>query len=131
MTNAITKWHQLVETKNIAALGTLLAEDVVFHSPVVHTPQRGRDITLKYLSAAFHVFFNGSFRYVREIIGERDAMLEFELEMDGVQVNGVDIISWNENDQITSFKVMVRPRKGMEVVAAKMMAMLQSMAAQQ
>jgi hypothetical protein len=63
---------------------------VVFHSPVVHTPQVGKAITKKYLAAALHVFFNESFRYVRELTGDRDAVLEFEVEIDGISVNGAD-----------------------------------------
>jgi hypothetical protein len=123
----IATWHALVETKNVAGLDDLLAEDAVFISPIVHTPQRGKHIAKLYLSAAFVVFCNPSFRYVREIVGTRDAMLEFETEIDGVSVNGVDIISWNPDGKITEFKVMVRPLKAMNVVHEKMGAMLASM----
>jgi hypothetical protein len=104
----------------------LLAEDAVFHSPVVHTPQRGRKRAAAYLSAAFHVFFNPTFRYVREIVGASDAMLEFETEIDGVLVNGVDLIKWNEAGQIVEFKVMLRPLKAINLIHQRMAAMLQS-----
>jgi len=124
MTTALQQWHQLVEDNNPAGLAELLADDVVFYSPVVHTPQHGKAIALKYLTAAFAVLFNGSFRYVREIVGERDALLEFELELDGIAVNGIDLISWNSAGQITEFKVMVRPRKGLEAVANSMFTQL-------
>ena len=77
----LARWHELVRTRNTRELGALLAEDVVFHSPVVHTPQVGRAVTVQYLSAAFHVFFNPSFRYVREIVGPEDVALEFQVEM--------------------------------------------------
>ncbi len=127
MSNVLTRWHELVQSRDHAMLDSLLAEDVVFYSPVVHTPQQGKPITTKYLTAACNVFFNGTFHYVREIVGPHEALLEFEVEMDGIQVNGVDIICWNEDDQITHFKVMVRPRKALEIVASNMMAMLQSM----
>ncbi len=127
MSNVLIRWHQLVKDQDHSALDSLLAEDVVFYSPVVHTPQRGKSITMKYLTAACHVFFNGSFHYVREIVGDHQALLEFEVEIDGILVNGADIICWNEDDQITLFKVMVRPRKALEIVASNMMAMLQSM----
>ena len=81
MTNhPLETWHQLVRTRDTSGLNDLLADDVVFHSPVVHTPQRGRKLAARYLGAAFHVFFNPTFRYVREIVGASDAMLEFEIE---------------------------------------------------
>jgi SnoaL-like domain len=122
----IDTWHHLVRTHDASGLATLLADDVVFHSPVVHTPQRGKKLAAGYLGAAFHVFFNPSFRYVREIRGQSDAMLEFETEIDGVLVNGVDIIRWNEAGQIVDFKVMVRPLKAINLIHQKMAAMLQS-----
>ena len=79
-----------------------------------------------YLSAAFRVFSNPTFRYVREIVGATDAMLEFETEIDGILVNGVDIISWNDAGQIVDFKVMLRPLKAINLIHQKMAAMLQS-----
>ncbi|MEN9316242.1 MAG: hypothetical protein RIS35_2635, partial [Pseudomonadota bacterium] len=92
MTNGtVEAWHRLVRARDMAALDDLLAEDVVFHSPVVHTPQRGRAITRKYLAAALEVLNNAHFRYLREVVGERDAMLEFETEIDGIRINGVDL----------------------------------------
>lgn len=126
MTNPIETWHRLVRERDPAGLHDLLAEDAVFHSPVVHTPQRGRKLTAGYLGAAFQVFFNPSFRYVRQIVGASDAMLEFETEIDGIQVNGVDLIRWNDAGQITDFKVMIRPLKAIQVVHQRMAAMLQS-----
>jgi len=122
----INTWHRLVRTHDASGLATLLADDAVFHSPVVHTPQRGKKLAAGYLGAAFHVFFNPSFRYVREIRGESDAMLEFETEIDGVLVNGVDIIRWNEAGQIVDFKVMIRPLKAINLIHQRMAAMLQS-----
>lgn len=120
----IDTWHRLVRTRDASGLKTLIADDAVFHSPVVHTPQRGKALTTMYLGAAFQVFFNPSFRYVREIVGATDAMLEFETEIDGVQVNGVDIIKWNEAGQIVEFKVMLRPLKAINVIHQRMGAML-------
>ena len=117
---ALDTWHRLVRTGDAAGLRDLVAEDSVFHSPVVHAAQHGRKITVTYLSAAFQVFFNPTFHYVREIAGPNDAMLEFETEIDGILVNGVDIITWNDANQITSFKVMVRPLKGMNIIHQKM-----------
>ena len=123
----IDAWHALVRSQDPRGLASLLAEDAVFVSPVVHTPQRGKTITQAYLSAAFQVFFDPSFRYVREIRGTSDAMLEFETTIDGVSVNGVDIIKWNQDGRIIEFKVMVRPLKAIQVIHERMAAMLSSM----
>lgn len=124
-THPITTWHQLVKTRDVAGLDALLAEDAVFHSPVVHTPQVGKAITKKYLAAAFHVFFNESFRYVRELRGDRDGILEFQVEIDGLSVNGVDMIKWDDAGRIVEFKVMLRPLKAVNLIHQKMAAMLQ------
>jgi hypothetical protein len=124
----ITRWHQIMQSSDVAGLDALLAPDAVFHSPVVHKPQVGKAITRMYLAAAFSVFGNESFRYVRELRGERDAVLEFELELDGISINGVDMIKWNEAGQITDFKVMLRPLKAVNLIHQKMAAMLQAMA---
>jgi hypothetical protein len=127
--DTLATWHRLVQTHDAAGLGALLDDDAVFHSPVVHTPQVGKAITQKYLAAAFHVFFNESFRYVRELRGERDAVLEFTLELDGIAINGVDMIRWNDAGRITEFKVMLRPLKAVNLIHQKMAAMLQAQAA--
>ena len=124
--NPLDTWHRLVRTQDPSGLPALLAEDAVFHSPVVHTPQRGRALATAYLGAAFQVFFNPSFRYVREIVGPTDAMLEFETEIDGIGVNGVDLIRWNEAGQIVDFKVMIRPLKAINLIHQRMAAMLQA-----
>ena len=124
----IDVWHRLVQEHDPRGLDALLDPDAVFYSPVVHTPQRGKKITALYLTAAFHVFFNPSFRYVREIIGSSDAMLEFETEIDGVLVNGVDIIKWNDAGLIVEFKVMLRPLKAINVIHQRMAALLQTAA---
>lgn len=126
MASALRKWHQIVQTRNNSSLDELLADDVVFHSPVVHTPQIGRAITTMYLTAALYVFGNESFRYVREVIGENDAVLEFETEVDGIIVNGVDMIRWNDEDEIVEFKVMVRPLKAINIIHLRMGEMLKS-----
>lgn len=126
MSHAVLKtWHHLLRERNAAALPALLAEDAVFHSPVVHTPQRGRAITAAYLGAALKVLGNDTFRYVREIVGTHDAVLEFETTIDGIVINGVDLIRWNDQDQITDFKVMVRPLKAINLLHQLMAAQLQ------
>lgn len=128
-TNPITTWHRIAKDRNVAGLDTVLADNVVFLSPVVHTPQVGKAITKAYLSAALLVLNNESFHYLREIVGERDAVLEFESVIDGITVNGVDLIKWNDAGQITEFKVMVRPLKAVNMLHQKMAAMLQARAA--
>ena len=124
--DTLAAWHALVATRNPAGLAALLADDVVFHSPVVHTPQAGRALTRRYLAAAFAVFFNPSFRYVRELAGARDAVLEFEVEIDAIRVNGVDMIRWGDDGRITEFKVMLRPLKAVNLIHEKMAAMLRA-----
>ena len=88
--------------------------------------QIGKAITQKYLAAAMHVFGNDSFHYVREVKGAHDAVLEFELELDGIRINGVDMIKWNEAGQVTEFKVLLRPLKAVNLIHEKMAAMLQA-----
>lgn len=122
----VAVWHRLVEERKPEGLDSLLDDDVVFVSPVVHTPQRGKRLATMYLAAAFQVFFNPTFRYVREIVGASDAMLEFETEIDGVLVNGVDIIKWNDAGRILEFKVMIRPLKAINLIHQRMAAMLQA-----
>ena len=122
----LAKWHELVQSRDIAGLNALLADDVVFHSPVVHTPQAGKALALLYLGAAFKVFFNESFRYVRELVDGDGAILEFQLEIDGITVNGVDMIRWNGDGGITDFKVMLRPLKAINLIHQKMAVMLQA-----
>ncbi|HUL66261.1 MAG TPA: nuclear transport factor 2 family protein [Burkholderiaceae bacterium] len=122
----IAIWHRLVRERKPDGLDALLDGDVVFVSPVVHAPQRGKQLATMYLAAAFQVFFNPTFRYVREIVGTSDAMLEFETEIDGVLVNGVDIIKWNEAGRIVEFKVMIRPLKAINLIHQRMAAMLQA-----
>ncbi len=118
-------WHELVRTRDVAGLDAWLSDDAAFLSPVVHRPQVGKAITKQYLAAAFQVFFNPTFRYVRELTGERDAILEFEVEIDGIQVNGVDMLHWDADGRVTEFKVMLRPLKAVNLIHQKMAAMLQ------
>lgn len=107
----IERWHRLVKDRDMRALHELLAEDVVFVSPVVHTPQAGRAITQAYLQAALQVLNNSSFRYLNEWFGADSAVLEFECAVDGITVNGIDMIHWDAQGRIDRFKVMVRPLK--------------------
>jgi hypothetical protein len=122
----LDNWHDIVRTRNLKALDALLADEVIFHSPVVHTPQVGKVITMQYLSAAFYVFFNESFQYVRETTSTHDAILEFTVDIDGISVNGVDMLKWNDEGKIIEFKVMIRPLKAIQIIHQKMGEMLAS-----
>ena len=123
----LAAWHQVVQSRDPAALSALLDESVVFHSPVVHTPQRGKQVTLHYLLGAMQVLNNAGFRYEREIVGEREALLEFSTEIDGILINGIDLIRWNEAGRIVDFKVMVRPLKAINLLHQRMGAMLEQL----
>lgn len=127
--SVIDRWHQIVRTKDSAALHAILADEAVFESPVVHTPQLGKAITFKYLHAALHVLNNDSFAYLNEWQTERSAVLEFQSMIEGIAVNGVDIIHWNDDGLITRFKVMVRPLKAVNKLHEMMGRMLQGASA--
>ena len=124
MIDTVNVWHKMIESRDIAGLDLLLADDVVFFSPVVHAPQTGKTVTKLYLTAAYSVFLNETFRYVREVVGEHDAVLEFVVEIGGISVNGVDMLKWNGDGRITEFKVMIRPLKAVNLIHERMAAML-------
>ena len=125
----LAAWHAyMAGGGDPQALRDLLAEDAVFHSPVVHTPQQGRDTVVAYLHAASHVLGGEHFRYLREIVDGDQACLEFASELDGIHINGVDIIRWNDEGKIQDFKVMVRPLKAINKVWEKMAEMLAAQA---
>ncbi|WP_296577225.1 nuclear transport factor 2 family protein [Phreatobacter sp.] len=127
MPAAIRHWHAVAAARDVAGLETLLAADAVFESPVVHTPQVGRAIVTRYLAAAFQVLNNVGFHYPNQWFGERSAVLEFATEIDGIAVNGIDMISWDDQDRITHFKVMIRPLKAINLVHEKMRETLMAM----
>ena len=122
--DVIARWHEHVKRGDPALLDALIAGDCVFQSPAVHSPQVGKAVTLRYLRAAMAVLNNPTFRYLGEWVGADSAVLEFEAEVDGLTVNGVDMIWWNEAGQITRFKVMVRPLKALNALVARMAAAL-------
>ena len=123
--NTIAAWHKLIETRDAEGLDNILAENVVFHSPVVHTPQVGKPITTLYLTAALHVLNNNTFKYLQEVISGNHAVLEFQTVIDGITINGVDMITWGEDGRITDFKFMLRPLKAVNLVHKMMGDMLQ------
>ena len=139
--NTVERWYEVMKSNNLQELDDLLADNVIFYSPVVYTPQKGKEITKMYLMAAGGVFggdeakdessdgkkIKSNFKYIKEIIGEKSALLEFETEIEGIYVNGVDLISWNEEGKITEFKVIVRPLQAVNMLHQKMQTMLENM----
>lgn len=122
----LANWHRVLKAGNAPAdLAAIIREDAVFHSPVVHTPQKGRAIVVAYLAAAGVVLNTDTFRYVREFAQGNNALLEFVTELDGVHVNGVDIITFDDAGMIADFKVLVRPLKAINKVWETMGAQLE------
>lgn len=124
----IEGWHRFLDGSLPDGLDDLLADDVVFYSPVVFTPQRGKDVTKLYLTAAGETFGgNGTFHYTKEVVSGRHAVLEFEAEVDGKHVNGVDIITCDDDARICEFRVMLRPLQAVNAVHQRMAQMLEAM----
>lgn len=124
-------WHRIAASGSKAGdLAEILADDCVFHSPVVHTPQEGKAKVIAYLSAAGQTFSNTGFSYVREICDGPHAMLEFTANLEGIQLNGIDLITFDDDDKITDFKVMVRPLKAVNKIWEMMAAELERQASQ-
>jgi hypothetical protein len=116
-------WHEIIKERNPERLDQVLADDCVFHSPVLHTPQKGKDLTKYYLAGAMMVF-NDSFHYVKEVVTREHAVLEFVCDIDGIIINGVDILTFNKDGMINEFKVMIRPLKAIELMHKKMRELL-------
>jgi DNA-dependent RNA polymerase auxiliary subunit epsilon len=133
MNTSLKNWHTFLDTKNPRILDELLANEVIFYSPIVWTPQEGKQITKLYLMAALEVFGgeNADFKYVKQVVDNNQFILEFVTLIDGVTVNGVDMIELNDDGKIISFKVMVRPLKAINKVHEKMGEMLEKLKHQQ
>jgi hypothetical protein len=138
--DVIERWHRFMRGDLPDGLDALLAEDVVFYSPVVYTPQEGREITKLYLQAAAQTLpgdaggdsggpgsGGGRFRYTRQVLAGDTAVLEFETSVGGKYVNGVDIIRCDDHGRIVEFRVMLRPLQAVNIVHEQMRAMLESM----
>jgi hypothetical protein len=125
MNNPLDIWHQAIKERNTNHLSTILADDAVLHSPIMHNLIEGKKMVTLYLMAAFQTFVTPEFTYVRELSDDSNAILEFTTEIDGIFVNGVDMISWNEEGKIIDFKVMVRPLKAINLIHEKMKMMLE------
>ena len=125
--SGVAAWHEYMKSGGDAALlSAQVADDAVFHSPVVHSPQEGKAKVMLYLLSAAKVLGNESFTYVREIIEGNDALLEFTSEIDGIHVNGIDLIRFDDAGKIIDFKVMVRPVKAVNKLWELMAAQLQA-----
>ena len=136
------RWYQHLRGELPGGLDALLHDDCTFYSPIVFTPQEGKEITKLYLTAAGGTLggdapaeprdgdsgaVGGSFGYVKTILDGHHAMLEFETTMDGKYVNGVDIITCDDDGMITDFKVMIRPLQAINLVHDQMKAMLENL----
>lgn len=120
----LAEWKAYVAGHDPSALDAMIDENAVFHSPVVHTPQRGKPLVVAYLTAAYHVLGGEGFRYTREYLSVNGCVLEFEHSLDGIHINGIDMIEWNDAGRIVDFKVMVRPLKAVNLLHEKMGEML-------
>ncbi len=143
ITDVVAKWELHMRGRLPGGLDELLADDVVFYSPIVYTPQVGKELTTLYLTAAAATFPGDessststsertdtdtrSFHYTKKVMSGDTAVLEFETSMNGAYVNGVDIIRCNDQGQIVEFRVMIRPLKAVNQVHANMKAMLERM----
>ena len=126
--DAIARWHRYLGGELPGGLDELLADDVVFYSPVVYTPQRGKPLTTQYLEAASRTLAGGTpadgaggaFHYSKQVLAGDTAVLEFETSVDGKYVNGVDIIRCDDAGRIVEFRVMIRPLQAIQVVGERM-----------
>ena len=123
--NFIKSWHDNLHVQNVDFLEEILDESVVFYSPVVFKPIEGKEMTKLYLASAGKSFNMESFKYVREVHQAMESVLEFETDIDGIWVNGIDMITWNAAGKIIDFKVMIRPLKAVEIVRMKMVESLE------
>ena len=114
--DVVDRWHRHLRGELPGGLDELLADDVVFWSPVVHTPQHGKEITTLYLRGAEQVLNGGAFRYTKQVLDGDTAVLEFETEVDGTFVNGVDIVRCDDAGRIVEFRVMLRPLRAITTV---------------
>jgi len=123
----IDDWHRIALSGDCSALDVMIHDDAVFESPVVHTPQRGKAITIKYLTAAVATLKNPSSEFVGEWSGDKSVIVEFKSEIEGIAINGIDMIGFDETGLITRFKVMIRPLKAVNLIHRKMGEMLASL----
>jgi hypothetical protein len=128
--DVVERWHRYLAGDLPGGLDELLGDEVVFYSPVVYTPQAGKQVTTGYLEAAAAVLnapqSKGGFRYTKQVAAGDTAVLEFETSVQGKYVNGVDIIRCDDAGRIVEFRVMIRPLQAVDIVHEQMKAMLES-----
>ena len=122
MASAIDLWHQCIE--NAALDPEMMTEEVVFYSPYVYTPIKGKKNVSRYLEAAGMVFLNSNFRYIEEIIGDNQACLVFEVTINDLYVNGVDFLIWNDQQKLTEIRVFIRPFEALNLIKEFMVTYL-------
>ena len=125
----LTVWHEAIAQNDLTAFEAIIADDAVFLSPALHRPQPGKAMVAMYLRGAMAILNNGTFRYTSEWVGPRSAVLEFEARIDGLDINGVDILHWDDDGKVTQFKVMVRPFKALTALMASMARLLEAVKA--
>lgn len=129
-TDLASYWKDLFHSDKEPSAEQLLADNIALHSPIMHTPQTGKALVAKYIIAAYKLYNDNGLQYVRDFQKGNEAMLEFEGEINGVAVNGVDIIRWNDHGEIEDFKILVRPLKGLDALAKTMVKQLDDLGVQ-
>lgn len=117
---AITRWHEMLETRDMSILNELLADNVVFRSPVAFQPYPGKQVVFFILTNVIQVFEN--FTYHREFLSEdgNNVVLEFSANVGDKKLKGIDMIQFNDEGQIIDFEVMIRPKSGLKALAVEM-----------
>ena len=123
----IDNWHRVALSGDCTTLDGMIHEDAIFESPILHTPLRGKAITIKYLTAAVATLKNPNSEFVGEWSGDKSVIVEFKSEIEGIAINGIDMIGFDETGLITRFKVMIRPLKAVNLIHRKMGEMLASL----
>ena len=127
MAGILEDCHKVVDTRDLKLLKSMLDKDAVFYSPLLYKPKKGKAMVAGFLMAAAEMFGETGFHYIKEIQGSNEAVLEFNAVIDGIEIDGVDIITWNDEGKITEFKVMIRPFSAIEKVGEKMKGLLDGM----
>jgi ketosteroid isomerase-like protein len=117
---SLKQWHAMVARRDLAALPELLAPDVVFRSPMAHTPYPGAQAASLILGTVINVF--EGFTYHRELASADglSVVLEFSATVHGKELKGIDMIRFDEQGRMVEFEVMVRPLSGLQALGDEM-----------
>ena len=117
---SIARWHEMLANRDMSILNELLADDIVFRSPVAFNPYPGKPVVFFILSNVIQIFEN--FTYHREFYTEDglNVVLEFSANIGDKKLKGIDMIRFNEDGQMVDFEVMIRPKSGIEALATLM-----------